>query len=117
MSPPITSLSTQTSMLSGLLYRPLLAATRANFSTKYLLSSTILHAPRFYSTPTLARQWQLKGPQTTRFSVLKAIGALGLGLGLSVFTRPPIHCEGTRLFLRDKNKSRIPLQGRAQLRQ
>ncbi|KAJ7740710.1 FUN14 family-domain-containing protein [Mycena maculata] len=80
-------------------YRPLLAATRANFCGKSVFSSSILHSRLFYfqnSTPALAR-WQSNSTQTqtNRFSVLKAIGAVGIGLGLSIFGRPPIHCEGS----------------------
>jgi len=76
-----------------------LSATRANFCSRSVLSSSIVHSRRFYfpnSSLALAR-WQAHSSQTnTRSSVLKAIGAVGLGLGLSIFARPPIHCEGSR---------------------
>ncbi|KAJ7905390.1 FUN14 family-domain-containing protein [Mycena olivaceomarginata] len=71
----------------------LYSATRANFCSRSILSSSIIHSRRFYFP-----EWQLHSAQsnTTRSSVLKAIGAVGLGLGLSIFTRPTIHCEGSR---------------------
>ncbi|KAJ6596791.1 hypothetical protein DFH09DRAFT_1304597 [Mycena vulgaris] len=70
---------------------------RAGFCSKSVFASSILHSRRFYF-PSSALRWQLpvRSAQTTRFSVLKAIGAVGLGLGLSVAARPTIHCEGSR---------------------
>ncbi|KAJ7172581.1 FUN14 family-domain-containing protein [Mycena filopes] len=75
-----------------------LSATRANFCARSLLSSKVAHARRFHvpnSTLSLAR-WPVRNAPNNRFSVLKAIGAVGLGLGISIFARPPIHCEGSR---------------------
>ncbi|KAF8212345.1 FUN14 family-domain-containing protein [Mycena galopus ATCC 62051] len=75
------------------------SATRANFFNRSILSSSIIHSRRFYfpnSSSPFAR-WPIPSSQSsTRSSVLKAIGAVGLGLGLSIFARPPIHCEGSR---------------------
>ncbi|KAJ7046676.1 FUN14 family-domain-containing protein [Mycena alexandri] len=76
-----------------------LYAARANFCTRSL-SSNILHARRFYfpnSAVALGR-WPVHSASTQKnhFSVLKAIGAVGLGLGISIFTRPKVHCEGSR---------------------
>ncbi|KAJ7452524.1 FUN14 family-domain-containing protein [Mycena galericulata] len=78
-----------------LYHRPLFAVTRPNFQS--IFASGLLHSRRFYSPSTtlaLAR-WQIN-TQINRFSVLKAIGAVGLGLGISLFARPPIYCEGSR---------------------
>ncbi|KAJ6547462.1 FUN14 family-domain-containing protein [Mycena capillaripes] len=70
-----------------------LSATRANLCSRSLFAST----RRFYSpNSVLLARWQVHSSQTNRSSVLKAIGAVGLGLGLSIFAKPPIHCEGSR---------------------
>ncbi|KAK7014950.1 FUN14 family-domain-containing protein [Favolaschia claudopus] len=62
------------------------------------LSSSMLHTRRFHfanSALELAKS-PLHTSKIARSSVLKAIGAVGLGLSLSLFARPPIHCEGSR---------------------
>ncbi|KAJ7273611.1 FUN14 family-domain-containing protein [Mycena haematopus] len=71
--------------------------TRANLCSRSIISS-ISHSRRFYFPNSLPfARWQVPGAQTnTRTSFLKAIGAVGLGLGISIFSRPPIHCEGSR---------------------
>ncbi|KAJ6496580.1 hypothetical protein C8R47DRAFT_1184514 [Mycena vitilis] len=56
-------------------------------------SRSLLHARRFYFPASSLPTWRVHNP---RASALKAVGALGLGLGLSIFARPPIHCEGSR---------------------
>ncbi|KAJ7774718.1 FUN14 family-domain-containing protein [Mycena metata] len=75
-----------------------LAAARASLCPRSLVSSNILHARRFYSPPAALARWPVPNATTqkTRFSVLKAIGAVGLGLGISIFSRPNVHCEGSR---------------------
>ncbi|KAJ7685086.1 FUN14 family-domain-containing protein [Mycena polygramma] len=67
-------------------------STRAGFCSR-TLSSTLLHPRRFYFPSSSLPTWRVHNP---RASALKAVGALGLGLGLSIFARPPIHCEGSR---------------------
>ncbi|KAJ7156074.1 FUN14 family-domain-containing protein [Mycena crocata] len=78
----------------------LYSAARANFCSKSVFASSILHSRRFYSpNSTLALgRWQFPVHHNgaKRFSVVKAIGAVGLGLGLSILNRPTIHCEGSR---------------------
>ncbi|KAJ7109273.1 FUN14 family-domain-containing protein [Mycena epipterygia] len=76
-----------------MLYLPL----RTNLCSKTVFSS-ILHSRRFYfpnSSLALKTQWRVPA-HSGRPSILKAIGAVGLGLGLSVFARPSIRCEGSR---------------------
>ncbi|KAJ6455679.1 FUN14 family-domain-containing protein [Mycena sanguinolenta] len=73
------------------------SATR-NFCSKSILTSSLIHSRRFYfpSSSLPLAKWQVSGAQTTRTSVLKAIGAVGLGLGISIFSRPSIQCEASR---------------------